>query len=115
MLTPIISDVMIQSTPTFTFQSSIGLCLSMTHLGRIFLIFSIFFVNHALEAYKIRRKVKIVPETDSIDKNLGSYNYAEKKQSERMGKFFSPFSLFNVIQFPNTECTTSSGTQAIKF
>ena len=47
---------------------------------------------------KVQKKIKITQEDNQdVDNTVASQ------------RFLNPFSLFNVIKFPNTECTTSQG------
>ena len=60
------------------------------------------------ESRRIRKKIRIPPKPDRIP----NINPAQTKLNtqQRTGKFFAPFSLFNVIKFSNSECITSSDT-----
>ena len=47
---------------------------------------------------KVQKKIKKIPESNAdIDTTAASQ------------RFLNPFSLFNVVKFPNTECTTTLG------
>ena len=52
---------------------------------------------------RIKKKVKILPHQHNESGNKDLDNEAA---SERL---LNPFSLFNLVRFPNTECTTDRG------
>ena len=58
------------------------------------------------EGLRVRKKVEIIKNKLSSDSNPLITTYETRK-----GRFLNPFSLFSVVTFENTECTTSAGTQ----
>ena len=46
---------------------------------------------------KVQKKIKKTPEAADLEETAASQ------------RFLNPFNLFNVVQFPNTECTTTLG------
>ena len=58
------------------------------------------------EGLRVRKKVEINKIKLSSDSNPLITTYETRK-----GRFLNPFSLFSVVTFENTECTTSAGTQ----
>ena len=72
------------------------------------LVISLLLALHCSESYRVRKRIKISDRkkevVPSVNNNLGQ----EKQKSAR---FLNPFSLFHVIQFPNTECETTDGNQ----
>ena len=73
------------------------------------ILFSIcsFLLVDELKGLRIRKKIKIVPKTETI--KAEPLRRIPNEEDGRKAKFLNPFSLFNVVQFPNTECTTASG------
>ena len=67
-----------------------------------------FLLVDELKGLRIRKKIKIVPKTETI-KAEPLRRIPNEEDDGRKAKFLNPFSLFNVVQFPNTECTTASG------
>ena len=60
---------------------------------------------------RIRKKIKIRKHESNYSNNTKLINSIH---SQRESRFLNPFSLFSVVRFENTECTTSSGTQGGK-
>ena len=52
---------------------------------------------------RIKKKVKILPNQKN---GAGNEDLENEAASERL---LNPFSLFNLVRFPNTECTTDRG------
>ena len=80
----------------------------MSPLSR-FCLLCLVLTGHTLDGARIRKKIKISP--SSPVRNHGPRPDVTSRHSGRQRRFLNPFSLFNVVQFPNTECTTSSGSQ----
>ena len=69
-------------------------------LSILFLLFAI------ANGLRIRKRIKIPKHGTNSSHNAKTY----VSQRPRETRFLNPFSLFNIITFSNTECTTSSGT-----
>ena len=82
--------------------------VAMSPLSR-FCLLCLVLIGHTLDGARIRKKIKITPSTPV--RNHGPRPDVTSRHSGRQRRFLNPFSLFNVVQFPNTECTTSSGSQ----
>ena len=71
-------------------------------------LLSILFLMFAFtRGLRIRKRIKIPKHVSNPPNNVKPY----VSQSPRETRFLNPFSLFNIITFSNTECTTSSGTE----
>ena len=71
-------------------------------------VLSILFLMFAFtRGLRIRKRIKIQKQRVNPPESVRP-NYVS--QSPRETRFLNPFSLFNIITFSNTACTTSSGT-----
>ena len=70
-------------------------------LSILFLLFAI------ANGLRIRKRIKIPKHGTNSSNNANTF----VSQRPRETRFLNPFSLFNIITFSNTECTTSSGTE----
>ena len=71
----------------------------MSHLLTLALLSLILFQGS--QGYRVRKRV--------LASERGNKSVAE--ESGRSGRFLNPFSLFHVVQFPNTDCVTTGGSQ----
>ena len=78
----------------------------MSHLTSLALF--LLLLLQGSEGYRVRKRINISerrkPGLKTVPKAVG----LEKQKSAR---FLNPFSLFHVVQFPNTDCVTSGGSQ----
>ena len=59
--------------------------------------------------YKKIKKVKVhPPSAEGVTEH--DYNNDDLKSEAASERLLNPFSLFNLVRFPNTECTTDRGT-----
>ena len=78
----------------------------MSHLTSLSLLLLLLLTWPGSQGYRVRKRVNLshrkIPAPPRTE--LGGL----KKKSAR---FLNPFSLFHVVQFPNTDCVTSGGSQ----
>ena len=72
----------------------------MEKITRVF--FLLLFSSSMTEGFRVKKKIELNRNTPSS--NLNS------EYETRKGRFLNMLSLFSVVSFENTECTTSSGT-----
>ena len=75
----------------------------MEKITRVF--FLLLFSSSMTEGFRVKKKIELNRNTPSS--NLNS------EYETRKGRFLNMLSLFSVVSFENTECTTSSGTLGI--
>ena len=68
------------------------------------ILFLLFAITNGL---RIRKRIKIPKHASNSSPNAKPYVSHRPRET----RFLNPFSLFNIITFSNTECTTSSGTE----
>ena len=70
---------------------------AMSHLTSLSLV--IILLAWSSQGYRVR-KVSSPVSTELLG-----------REKQRSGRFLNPFSLFHLVQFPNTECVTGAGSQ----
>lgn len=73
----------------------------MEKTTRVFVL--LLFSSSLIEGLRVKKKIE-------LDKNTPSSNLNSEYET-RKGRFLNMFSLFSVVSFENTDCTTSSETQ----
>ena len=71
----------------------------MSHLISLSLV--IILLAWSSQGYRVRKRVNLAHRRMS----------APGQEKEKSGRFLNPFSLFHVVQFPNTDCVTGAGSQ----
>ena len=73
----------------------------MEKTTRVFVL--LLFSSSRIEGLRVKKKIE-------LDKSTPS-SYLNSEYETRKGRFLNMFSLFSVVSFENTDCTTSSETQ----
>ena len=72
-----------------------------------------FFVLLLLSSFLVEGEGLRVGKQGETDKKQSSSETRRGRSETRRGKFLFPFSLFSVVTFENTACTTASGSQGV--
>ena len=86
----------------------------MKQFGVFAIIFVLLFAGTTAEKRKIKKKIRIASSEPSKVSYQPSKRYEEIRiapSDESSYRFLNPFSLFSLVQFPNSECNSASGTQ----
>ena len=78
---------------------------AMSHLTTLSLLF-ILLAWSGCQGYRVRKRVNL-----SNRKIPAPVSTELAREKQKSGRFLNPFSLFHVIQFPNTDCVTGAGSQ----
>jgi len=88
----------------------------MRHLQICSLLLTIFCLLALAERRKVRKRLRTLPAIKPVENIIE--DIPEKMEVTRQAssedsayRFLNPFSLFSLVQFPNSECTSSSSTQ----
>ena len=93
----------------------------MRHLWICSLLLPVILNMSSAERRRIRKKLRndkvqawSIPEEDMVEDEDASTNVGSPRRTsaeDSSYRFLNPFSLFSIVQFPNTECTTASSSQ----
>ena len=77
----------------------------MSHLTTLSLVLLLLTLSGS-QGYRVRKRVNLsqrkIP--SPLSNELG-------RAKQKSGRFLNPFSLFHLVQFPNTDCVTEAGSQ----
>ena len=78
---------------------------AMSHLTNLSL--ALLLLAWSSQGFRVRKMV------DLSNRKMSSPVSTEllPREKQRSGRFLNPFSLFHLVQFPNTECVTGAGSQ----
>ena len=77
----------------------------MSHLISLSLV--IILLASSSQGYRVRKRVNL--SNRKMSSPVSTELLPREKQKSR--RFLNPFSLFHLVQFPNTECVTGAGSQ----
>ena len=91
----------------------------MRHLQLCSLLLTIFIIISNAERRKVRKRLRThndMPMDEQVDNKIEGTNKGlevprQASSEDSSYRFLNPFSLFSLVQFPNSECTSASSTQ----
>ena len=79
----------------------------MSHLTSLLILLIILLTWYPSQGYRVRKRVNLSDR--KLPPSPVSTELGREKQKAR--RFLNPFSLFHLVQFPNTDCVTGASTQ----
>ena len=77
----------------------------MSHLTTLSLVLLLLTLSGS-QGYRVRKRVNL-----SHSKIPSPLSNEVGRAKQKSGRFLNPFSLFHLVQFPNTDCVTEAGSQ----